>query len=281
MTIVSRGRTLIQNEGVVSFLRRSIRFAAQQMRRHASNHYWLYQGGRKFELSESVASFRVESSGESDILRHFADGEQRFVERVFQDMGRGSVVLDVGANIGVYTCLLGVTDKPSKIAAIEPHPGNFEALQENIERNGIDATAIQAAASDTSGSLKLASGKDGPGAGTANVAADSGMEVDSRRIDELVDGGEIPCPDVVKIDVEGAEMDVLKGMSRILDEAEIRSLYVEVHPEAWHRDSSISDFGYNPSDVPDFLKEKGYSVEVFDDRGHEHHVQAKRPSRQD
>ncbi len=66
--------------------------------------------------------------------------------------------------------------------------------------------------------------------------------------------------DVVKIDVEGAEPEVLQGMTRILDESKSLSLFVEWNP------ACLRHGGYDPLDLPAHLQKLGFEVRVIDDR---------------
>jgi hypothetical protein len=76
--------------------------------------------------------------------------------------------------------------------------------------------------------------------------------------DELISSGEVARPDVLKIDVEGAEMKVLQGLS---EAANIRAVICEVPLPAEELCPSISDFGSSPQELHTFLKERGFIVQ--------------------
>ena len=124
----------------------------------------------------------------------------------------GSLAIDVGANIGVYTEVLRrhVRDG-GRVLAIEPDPSNARSLR----RRFADTPAViivEAAASDVSGTAHLNQDLYNP---AGHVLSDRGLAVRSATIDGLV--AEIGLPvSVVKIDVEGAEPLVLKGAAQTL-----------------------------------------------------------------
>lgn len=132
-----------------------------------------------------------------------------------------SVFFDVGAGMGFFPLVAvkhGVP--PAQIHAFEAHPVR-SAL---IETNASDIQVIK----------KFVGAETGHG----TIALDDYCP---------------PIPDVVKIDVEGAELDVLKGMREVLRENH-PVLFVEIHPQF------LSDRGETPDDILDYLKSNGYST---------------------
>lgn len=136
----------------------------------------------------------------------------------------GHVAIDVGANLGYYTVLLGeIVGKSGKVLALEPNPRLAELCEKNVALNGFwhNTQVRRVAASDKADtSLRfLASVSDpkngrivpddvpfGPEAGLAEFA------VPTIRLDDVVEG---PA-DFIKIDVEGAEEQVWAGMQQLL-----------------------------------------------------------------
>ncbi|WP_181705383.1 FkbM family methyltransferase [Chthonobacter rhizosphaerae] len=148
------------------------------------------------------------------------------VQRAIADrLGRGSVFFDVGANVGFFTILAARAVGPAgRVVAFEPSPANVHLLRRNISANGFpNVTVIEAAASDHSGSgeLLLARLSGGSALSTADRPPDTTGSLSVRLVslDDLVAGGGVRLPDVVKIDVEGAEEAVLKGMTGLLRRA--------------------------------------------------------------
>ncbi len=150
----------------------------------------------------------------------------------------GSTVLDVGAQGGDFSLLCSVYLKCKKVIAIEPLPVNFDILIRNIGANASpNIQPVQAAASDKEGKVQIAYEGD-----TAFKGSSPGeMEVDSVRLDSLI----LDALDVIKIDVEGFEMDVLAGALQLIDKFRPK-IILEVHTRALKTDAInlLSEHGY-------------------------------------
>ena len=89
-------------------------------------------------------------------MEYYSEWEKHETD-IFLDLFRpGQNFLDVGANIGYYTCLAAARSPDGQVYAFEPDPDNFLLLQKNIELNNLDnVSASQAALSDKAGTLTL------------------------------------------------------------------------------------------------------------------------------
>jgi FkbM family methyltransferase len=129
----------------------------------------------------------------------------------------GTTVYDVGANVGFFT-LLGarLAADSGHVYAFEPMPVNVRALTRNIRLNDLDHVDVVASAvSDTCDPVGMAPGEDQE---TGHIAAGDRpglITVPCTTLDAFVAAGHRP-PDIVKIDVEGAEDRVLSGMAGTL-----------------------------------------------------------------
>ena len=127
----------------------------------------------------------------------------------------GSVVLDVGANVGSYTLLFAMWTGPEgRVFAFEPAPDAREGLRRHLALNDLAdrVEIVPAAADDLAGQM---------------------IDVKTTTIDAFCQERNIR-PDVVKIDVEGAEADVLEGARRVLAQPGVQA-FVEFHPSVWRR----------------------------------------------
>ena len=124
-------------------------------------------------------------------------------------------IVDVGANIGVFTVLAALQFPDAQVYSFEPESENFEALKENIKLNHItNVTPFQKAVARTRGTARLYLG-----AADSHTLYGTGEYVEVGTI-PLSDFGDI---DVLKIDAEGAERDILPNPARYIA--------VEVHGE--------------------------------------------------
>lgn len=139
-----------------------------------------------------------------------------FVERLRE----GATVVDVGANIGCYTMLAARAVGPQgKVFAFEPDPVNFSILNQNLRRNGLSdrVTAIAAAAADNAATSQLYLSEENTGDHRIYEERNDkrkSIPIRTVRVDECIPDG--LAVDLVKIDVQGAEAKVLRGMSKIL-----------------------------------------------------------------
>lgn len=159
-------------------------------------------------------------------------------------LGPGDVLFDVGAHVGYYT-LLGarlVGDR-GRVLAFEPDPRNASFLRGHVRVNrAANVTVIQAAAGDTEGSVRFAAGT---GSGTGHVSEAGGMEVRICRLDDVA-AAQDALPTHLKIDVEGAELDVLKGAKQTLAAAR-PTIFLSTHGAAVHADCCglLAECGYH------------------------------------
>ena len=129
----------------------------------------------------------------------------------------GDVLFDIGANVGYVSLEVAASQPTAKIFSFEPQPLLAPNVAISAKLSGFDnIQVLHAAAGETDGVMSLfmpahalhASLKGEPGTSTVPCRV--------LRLDGLVDRGELPPPNVIKIDVEGAEWDVLKGATQIL-----------------------------------------------------------------
>jgi FkbM family methyltransferase len=172
----------------------------------------------------------------------------------------GATLVDVGANIGVITAAAARRVGPEgRVIAIEPAADNVAVLRENVHANRLgNVTIVAGAAGRTheSRDFYLRGGVSAvnslfPESMYATVT--EVVRVTVAPLDDIVRG----TADLVKIDVEGAEMDVLAGMSRLLAVPAVR-LIVEWHP-------ILQQAGGYPGDaLPRALLDYGFTLEAVD-----------------
>lgn len=137
-------------------------------------------------------------------------------QRQFQEHCRpGQCVYDIGANLGFYTLLASrLVGKTGRVISFEPFPQNVAKIEKHValNQNG-NVTVVPVAVSDAEGTAHFQTGS----ASEMGRLSETGtLTVHTVSLDTRVDRGDWPVPDVLKIDVEGAESRVLKGAARLL-----------------------------------------------------------------
>lgn len=178
-------------------------------------------------------------------LEHRGHPEPGLADLMRQRVGPGTAFVDVGANIGLYTVEMAHRVGPTgTVVAFEPSPVTAEVLRQNVQLNGLaeggTVRVVEAAAGDRPGSLPLALHDDDSGHNTLfpDARHDALVEVDVVTLDDTIPAG--ARVDVVKIDVEGAEAAVLRGMQRVVRENPQVVVFAELADEHLRRAGTSS-----------------------------------------
>jgi len=141
----------------------------------------------------------------------------------------GSVAFDVGANVGLFSVALAQAVGPTgRVVAIEPYPESIEHLIENLRRNAIDnVVVVPMAVGATTGTGRFIPSLDPALIQVEATAAEAGSTVAIATLDDLWRDLGSPSVSVLKIDVEGSEVGVLRGATALL--ATGPALMVETH----------------------------------------------------
>ena len=156
--------------------------------------------------------------------------ESAFERAVVAAVKPGDRVWDVGANVGLYTRKLsGAAGGVGRVWAFEPSPLNRSRLEAAVADTG-NVIVVAVALGDRDGSMKLEQGADALGATSRlRESSQDGIDVRVARGDSLVAAQEVAAPNLIKLDVEGFELDVLQGLGGLLRSPDLRALGIEVH----------------------------------------------------
>lgn len=229
-----------------------------------------YQG---FEIQGAFEDYGLLKALENDRR------EPLMAELFCSKINPGMTVVDIGAHLGQYTLLAArKVGSTGRVLAFEPHPRSFDYLRGNIARNGYNetVTALPIAVSNQNGEAVLHADllqSDFTSLlGRRDPADTQEVKVKTAVLD-AIDGQ--MNPDVVKIDVEGAEILVLDGIAQTLHRSRTAgrspTLFIESNPEA------LAQAGSSPRALRDRLERLGFrsilaileerrSLEPFSDR---------------
>lgn len=256
---LKRAGQVIASEGPLEFLTRATTHASWE----AKKAYWRVRGERTVRLNDTTATFGTRGRAAHSV-EFFRREEGTLVQNMLSEARSDDVLWDVGANIGFHSAFVG--QHVDRTVAFEPVPGTVDELLENLERNDLDAEVRGHALSDTDGELTLTH------ADSLRIPEDETVHCRVERAETTVGDG-VPAPTLLKIDVEGAEGNVLSGMDEALEDC--RAAYLEVHRDVG-RGPSVGDYGHTVEGVYDQLRDRGFDVDVLTDRDAEIHVKATR-----
>lgn len=165
----------------------------------------------------------------------------------------GSLIFDIGANIGLFSIKMATRKRTATVIAVEPDPENFQMLKKNLELNGIKSVIpLNMALSDRGGKLEFF-------VSATNKAASSiyrhdehmsGVEVEANTFDCLLGKLEIAQLNremFVKMDVEGAELRILNGAKSLAAAADVK-VVMETHPDLVSQkmvERRLRDYNFN------------------------------------
>jgi FkbM family methyltransferase len=177
-------------------------------------------------------------------------------EALRRTVPEGGVVWDVGANIGFMSLVAArLVGRGGRVHAFEPAPASAAAVRDHARINGMEGLidVVEAAAGSAPGrapflvvaepSWSHLADRGRHGLTTASI------DVEAVRLDDLVSAGRVDPPSVVKIDVEGSEGAVLRGIERTL---------------ALHRPAVVCELHETNDEVADLLEAAGYSLQNLD-----------------
>jgi FkbM family methyltransferase len=196
-------------------------------------------GARMFVYSD-------QHTGRKILLSQFEREETKFFGEFIQE---GFVCLDIGSNVGYFSVLFA--SKGAKVYAFDPVRENYALLSLTVALNpNLDIELRNCAIGDESGSIDFYIPEQ---TSLARIRSNSEAKGEDKRTVELItiDQLDLPRVDVVKIDVEGAEEKVIKGMLNTLARCKPKLLMVELVED------HLMEFSSNIGAVFDLLASKG------------------------
>jgi FkbM family methyltransferase len=215
-------------------------FVLKQMRRRFLQPLWEAMS-HVSKIGQNHWSTSIPTSGEREALRLLS-----------RDIPSGGIVFDVGSNVGQYCAEAAKYLKPRIIHAFEPSNAAFSELKRNTARLGLDDVVKlhRLALGDRSGQAVLHSSS--AGASIASLLAlrtphspfqnDCDEDVLVQTIDEFCDQERIEHIDLLKIDVEGFELNVLKGAWGLITRRDITAIQFEFGPGHIDARTYLRDF---------------------------------------
>lgn len=196
----------------------------------------------------------IKGKGPENSLYYFGEYESGTLHVFRKFLREDDIVLDVGAHIGFITLVIAsFVGKNGLVYAIEPHPETYQILKDNIRLNQFENVHPMniALGSEVSEARIYENFDINRGAASLvcppNVDKKSGRQIKVTKIDTLIQKGQIQLPKLIKIDVEGFELEVLKGARILLSSLQAPALCVEFS-------SLHSTYAGSVCDIYNFIK---------------------------
>ncbi len=279
--LFSKGLKILKERGVFVFVGKTISVVATIIWRFFREYiplkflYMFFKDGKIMKKVQGSRMFLdLNDLGIGRELALYGVHETNSTAEVKRLIKPGMKILEAGANIGYYALLETKLAGPSgHLYAIEPSPQNFEMLKKNLELNGIrNADLYQAAFGEKRSKVKFYV-YDRSNLSSFIKRDEMGMEyteveVDMMTLDDFIKFKKV---DFIRMDVEGYELEILKGAKNILSSSEKPELFfIEVHSELLHKKGSSA------REIVEMLGGYGYEVEKSFWRGSSQHVATSR-----
>lgn len=190
----------------------------------------------------NVRGIGIDLSEESLSRQLALDGirEPESTEFLRSQIGEGDIVLDIGSNIGYYVLIeASLVGESGKIYAIEPSPDNIRLLKRNVRENNYSniVEVYSIAVAEKKGRITLFTSsksnlnttfKDSKLIVEKRISYDKTIEVEGVTVDEFLKD-KMP-PTFIRMDIEGGEVEVIKGMKETLQLEKLQKLFIEIHP---------------------------------------------------
>jgi FkbM family methyltransferase len=221
-------------------------------------------GQHKLRYVVGSRPVRLKYASSDDIVaRNDAQQIQFYLDRV----ASGSVVLDIGAHYGEYAVLFAaLVGARGKVVCFEPDLAALEVLRANIALNRLEnRIAVEARAVFDSNEPKQLFARHGNAqsslarAGLGGSDSDGDVErysIETIRLDDYILESGLSSPSYIKLDVEGAEINVLRGAQNTLRSSAV--IVCELHPYAW------SEFGTSFEELLEIVRSSGRTAQYLD-----------------
>ena len=182
--------------------------------------------------------------------------ETEYFKRILK---RGDIVVDVGAHIGYYTLISGArVGKEGHVYSFEPNPETFKRLKRNVQLNNLNNISLyNIGLSDKEEFLTL-NLPTSINTGTAGITipenfSGKSLKVKAIPLDKFIEKNNIKKVDIIKIDVEGAEIKVLKGMMETIRKFKPK-IFIEIN------NKKLKAAGFSKEEVYNLLKKENYKA---------------------
>ncbi|MCX7911485.1 MAG: FkbM family methyltransferase [Dehalococcoidales bacterium] len=270
MNIVHRAVRILREQGITVFVRACLAYLTG-LRHRFRVRYYAWKKTVSVRLGQATVTFTVDGQDDAVELLYAMETEQPLLQAMMEELGPGDTFWDVGANLGFYSLAVATVFPRVQVLSFEPHPVTARKLRDNISLNRrVNIRVLELALADFDGTAGLTLPQSQKH-GQAHLVFAAGTTTRKVRVltaDSLISTGAAARPDVLKIDVEGAELLVIRGMKQAI--AQCRTIFCEVHP------AQSTRYGYTAEELLEFLQGQGFQLKRLLERAATFHLKASR-----
>ena len=187
-----------------------------------------------YKFNKGLHSLSLRGLGVLNYESHKLSGEQAFIESYFSTLKEG-VVLDIGANIGDYSKNIFKISPDIQIYAFEPHPITYKKLSTSVVSKNFHSFNLAVGSKNSELQLYDYENQDGSSHASMYKEVIEGIhkgravqhDIKVIRLDDFLEEHSIDSIDLLKIDTEGNELNVLKGLVNWISQGKIRAIHFE------------------------------------------------------
>lgn len=245
--------------------------------RFVYNFIFLFNAKTELIFSDLTAKFRTPTFKIKEDIESLL-GESEVLKTLLDKLQPADTVWDIGASYGIYTIFFSLKVNKGNVFAFEPEKATYKLLTKNIQLNNLkNVTPLQMALGDIEGITELHI-SESANIGTHSLAVRTdypisrkGQKIQIQKGSDLVKQNAILSPTAIKIDVEGAELNVLRGIETILSSPVLRLVQIEIHPKL------LPLFGGTLENIFMLMELNGFAAIKSIQRGTELEVLFKKP----
>lgn len=210
--------------------------------------------GKSLWLIKLPRGLKVLTSDISDAVSHIAVIWRKGIYDHYQ-LQKGQIVLDAGAHIGIYTIKASrQVGKTGTVIAIEPHPANFELLKKNLELNKCtNVIPVKAALAASTREVNLSLDTSSAGHSVTLKRSNKSIAVRAITLDDLVKEYKLNALHLIKVNIEGAVIELLKGAEKTLQDYKPRIV------------TTINHYPTEKEEAINWLSNRGFTSSVWND----------------
>ncbi len=264
-SLPKKGLQTLKHEGIFVFLKKTLFVLLLIIKRFFREYiplkflYLFFKDGKIMKkVQGSKMLLDLNDLGIGRELALYGVHEKNSTEEVKRVIKPGMKILELGANIGYYALIETKLAGPTgHLYAVEPSPYNFDLLKRNLDLNNIrNADLHQAAFGEKRGKVKFYM-YDRSNLSSFIKREDMGMETTEIDVDMITldDFLKLKTADFIRMDVEGYELEILKGATQVLSsDSKPKYFFIEVHSDLLHKKNSSG------REIIELLAKYGYEV---------------------